>query len=146
MTYYHQEALRIRDQHFPKPHIADHVAAARRFIDENFGEDIDLQTISQFSFFSKYHFIRLFSKCYGVTPHDYLTERRMEVARNLILSGRTVTETCFEIGFSSPNSFTAIFKKCTGLSPTAYKKQFSIGPSEASTAILPLTKSAIVCG
>ena|SRR5579872_4671256 len=126
MTYYHEEVLRIRKQYFPNVHIADHLAKARVFMDENFCANIDLKAISEFSFLSKYHLIRLFKKCYGMTPHRYLTEKRLELAKKLLRTDRTVIETCFQIGFESPNSFSATFKKYTGLSPTAYKKQFSI--------------------
>ena len=129
MTYYHKEVLRIRAQYFPKMHIADHLRKARIFIDENFCGNIDLQTISVFSCLSKYHLIRLFKRCYGLTPHQYLTEKRLELAKKLLRSDRSVMETCFQIGFDSPNSFSATFKKYTGLSPTVYKKQFSIGLS-----------------
>lgn len=136
MTYYNQEFLRIRKQHFPKPYITDHLSKARSFINENVSISIDLQTISEFSFLSKFHFSRLFKKSYGVTPHKYLTEQRIELAKKLLMANKSVIDTCFYLGFESPNSFSATFKKYTALSPSDYKKQFSIRSSEKTSPLL----------
>jgi len=143
MTYYSNEVLRIREQYFPGPHITNHLTRARNFIDENCCDEIDLQTIARFSFLSKFHFIRLFKSCYGITPHQYRTEKRIKLAKKLLSSNLTVIETCYYIGFNSPNSFSATFKKYAGISPSEYKKkQFSIGLSERNPAVLPFIKPA----
>lgn len=127
MTYYHAQLLKIRNQYYPKSYIISRLIKAKNFIDKNCCENIDVETISDSSFLSKYHFIRLFRKCYGKTPHQYLTERRIQVAKQLLQSDHSVAEACYQIGFDSTTSFAAIFKKYTGHSPCAYKKQFSIG-------------------
>ena len=133
--------LKIREQYFLKPSITDHLIKARNFIEENYCDDIDLQTIAEFSFFSKFHFIRLFKRCYGRTPHQYLTEKRMSLAKKLPGSNLTVVETCYHIGFVSSASFSATFRKHTGISPSDYKKkQFSISPDERIIPILPFIK------
>lgn len=141
MTYYNTQLLKIREQYYLKPCIIHHLTKARRFIEENYCDDIDLQTIAEFSFFSKFHFIRLFKRCYGRTPHQYLTEKRISLAKKLLGSNLTVIETCYHIGFVSPASFSATFRKHTGISPSDYKKkQFSISPYEKSAPILPFIK------
>ena len=109
MTYYNQEVLRLRERQFPKPYITEHLSKARNFIDENCCNAIDLQIISECSLLSKFHFIRLFKMHYGVTPHQYLMERRMQAAKRLLASNKTVIETCYHIGFDSPNTFSATF-------------------------------------
>lgn len=127
MTYYHTQVIKIKNQYYPKSHVANHLIRAKRFIDQNFCENIDLETISDFSFLSKFHFIRSFKKCYGKTPHQYLTEKRIQLAKQLLLSKCSVAETCYHIGFDSTTSFAAFFKKYVGISPSAFqKKQFSI--------------------
>jgi AraC-like DNA-binding protein len=141
MTYYHQEIIRIREEHYLKPYISDHLSRAKRFIDENCCTAIDLQAISEFSFLSKFHLIRLFTRQYGITPHQYLTERRIQAAKRLLASQKTVMETCYHIGFESPNSFSAAFRKYTGVSPSEYrKKQFSIRFPQKTVPILSGTK------
>jgi AraC-like DNA-binding protein len=141
MTYYNQEFLKIRAQHFPKQYITEHLSKARKFIDDNCCSEIDLKAVSEFSLLSKYHFIRLFKRCYGRTPHQYLTEKRIELAKKLLCSKHSVIETCYELGFDSRNSFSAMFKKYVGVSPVEYrKKQFSIHTSNISVPILSFTK------
>ena len=141
MTYYNKEVLRIREMHFPKPYITEHLSRARNFIDENCCNTIDLQIISECSLLSKFHFTRLFKRHYGITPYQYLTERRMQVAKKLLASNKTVIETCYHIGFDSPNTFSATFSKYAGMSPSEYrKKQFSIRLSPGSTPILSFIK------
>jgi AraC-like DNA-binding protein len=143
MTYYHTQVLKITNQHLPKSHIIGHVIKAKNFIDENCCEDIDLETISDFSFLSKFHFIRLFKRCYGRTPHQYLTEKRIQMAKQLLQSNYSVTETCYQVGFDSTTSFAAVFKKYTGSSPSTFqKKQFSIGQSQMCIANLQHTKTS----
>lgn len=127
MTYYHTQLLKISKQYYPKQHVIGHLIRARKFIDENFSENIDLDTISDFSFISKFHFIRLFRQCYGKTPHQYLTEKRIQLAKQLLQSNCSVAETCYKVGFDSTTSFAAIFKRYVGSSPSTFqKKQFSI--------------------
>lgn len=122
MTYYHTQVLKIRNQYYPKSQVAAHLIRAKRFIDENCCENIDLETISDFSFLSKFHFIRLFKKCYGRTPHQYLTEKRIQFAKQLLQSNCSVATTCYQVGFDSTTSFAAVFKKHVGVSPSAFQK------------------------
>jgi AraC-like DNA-binding protein len=73
--------------------------------------------------YSKYHFLRLFKTLYGRTPHQYLTELRIENAKQLLQAGRPTDEVCFSVGFDSVSSFKALFKRYTMLTPFAYRKQ-----------------------
>lgn len=128
MTYYHTQLLKIRNQYYPKAHIIGHLIKAKNFMDENCCENIDLERISNSSLLSKFHFIRLFKKCYGKTPHQYLTEQRIQAAKQLLQADHSVAETCYQVGFDSTTSFAAIFKKYVGSSPSTFqKKQFPIG-------------------
>jgi len=137
MTYYHTQVLKIRNQYFPKPYLIGQLIKAKRFIDENHCMDINLETIADFSYISKFHFIRLFKKCYGTTPHQYLTEKRIQHAKQLLRSNHSVAETCYLVGLESPTSFAAVFKKYVRTSPSEFqKKQFSIGVFQSLPPIL----------
>jgi AraC-like DNA-binding protein len=71
---------------------------------------------------SPFHFHRLFSQAFGRTPHEFLTERRMEQAKRLLTqSDLSVTEICFELGYSSLGSFSSLFQKTVGCTPTDYR-------------------------
>jgi AraC-like DNA-binding protein len=98
------------------------IVKAKLFIDNNYAEHIDLDNISGEANFSKYHFIRLFKSIYGKTPHQYLTQVRIEKARDLLNQSFSVSEICYTIGFASVSSFTGLFKKTYSLTPSAYQR------------------------
>jgi len=72
---------------------------------------------------SEFHFHRLFRKNFGETPHEFLTRLRMERARQMLASERTVTEVCLEVGYESLGSFSNKFRTQFGYSPVAYQRQ-----------------------
>lgn len=95
---------------------------ARKFIDDCYHLPLDLGQISSEACLSPYHFLRLFRKAFNKTPHQYLTERRIEKAKELLSSsGLTVTDVCFEVGFESLGSFSSLFHKRVGHPPIAYR-------------------------
>jgi len=95
---------------------------ARRFIDDSYNMPIDLDQISSAACLSRYHFLRLFREVFNRTPHQYLTERRIEKAKELLSEGGlTVTDVCFEVGFESLGSFSSLFHKHVGYPPIAYR-------------------------
>src|SRR5262245_59172107 len=97
---------------------------AREFIDDCFDQSLDLNQISRQAFFSPYHFLRLFRQTFRKTPHQYLTERRLEKAKELLAgSDLSVTEICFAVGFQSLGSFSSLFHKQIGHSPSGYREQ-----------------------
>src|SRR5215217_3188690 len=99
----------------------ERIVAAKVFIDENYGEALHLEEISQKAFLSRYHFHRLFSQVYKKTPHQYLTFRRIEKAKDLLSENKGVTEVCNEVGFESLGSFSVLFKKEIGFAPQYYR-------------------------
>jgi AraC-like DNA-binding protein len=72
---------------------------------------------------SEFHFHRLFRATFGETPHDFLTRLRMERARQMLASERTVTEVCFEVGYESLGSFSSKFRAQFGRSPVEFQRE-----------------------
>lgn len=99
----------------------ERIVAAKVFIDENYKEAINLDEISQKAFLSRYHFHRLFSQVYKKTPHQYLTLKRIEKAKDLLAENKQVIDVCNEVGFESLGSFSTLFKKEIGFAPTYYR-------------------------
>ena len=97
------------------------IVAAKVFIDENFQEDISLEDISQHAFLSRFHFHRLFSAVYKTTPHQYLTRKRIDKAKDLLSKNKPIAEVCNAVGFESLGSFSGLFKKEMGFAPTYYR-------------------------
>jgi AraC-like DNA-binding protein len=126
MTFYQSEIARIRNICYSNKEQLATVIATRHYIDNNFENELNLDLLSHIRFTSKFHLLRLFKKYYGQTPNNYLTDKRIEKAKAYLREGRTVTETCYSVGFESPSSFSTLFKRKLGLSPTEFqKKQFS---------------------
>ena len=98
---------------------------SKEFIDDCFNEPLDLDTIARQAYFSPYHFLREFKKVYNKTPHRYLTERRLDKAKELLKKNdSSVTEVCFEVGFQSLGSFSALFTRNVGISPAEFRKEY----------------------
>ncbi len=103
--------------------IDQRLCRARSFIDECYDLPIDLSEISKQACLSRYHFLRLFREAFETTPHQYLIQRRIDKAKELLISGRwSVTDVCFEVGFESLGSFSTLFRRHAGLSPRDYRK------------------------
>ncbi|HZV70463.1 MAG TPA: AraC family transcriptional regulator [Saprospiraceae bacterium] len=108
---------------YPKIYLYRRIVQAKMFIDEHFHDNINLAEIADEAFFSKFHFIRLFSTIYDKTPHQYLITVRIDHAKLLLRTKMPVAEVCFEVGFTSVSSFSGLFRKLVGQSPSAYQSQ-----------------------
>jgi len=122
MTFYQQELLRIQRECLPCVAVIERCREAKRLIDERCCSGVELDVIAGGVFVSKFHFIRQFSRVYGLTPHRYLTERRMALAKELLASGLGVGSVCSRVGFSSVPSFTVVFKRYIGCTPAAFRQ------------------------
>jgi AraC-like DNA-binding protein len=115
------------------PDVYRKIVAAKVYIDANFQEAIDLDHISRQACLSRYHFHRLFTRIYQKTPHQYLTQKRVEQARQWlagetpVVAGKqielTVSEICNNVGFESIGSFSVLFKKEIGAAPQHYRNK-----------------------
>ena len=100
------------------------IITAKLYIDDNFNEPIDLDRLSREACLSRFHFHRLFTRIYRLTPHQYLTRKRIEQARKCLAGNElSITEICNEVGFESIGSFSTLFKKEIGHAPTHYRVQ-----------------------
>ena len=66
---------------------------------------------------------KAFSRHAGKGVKKYYNELRIEAAKNMLASGKNITETAFSLGFSSSSYFSQFFKKSTGISPKDYLKR-----------------------
>jgi AraC-like DNA-binding protein len=73
---------------------------------------------------SPFHFIRQFEALFGVTPHQFRIDSRIELAKHLLAAGgHSVTDVCMEVGCSSLGSFSALFTSRVGETPSMYRKR-----------------------
>lgn len=125
-TFYERKLIEVKNTCFSNDKQVAIAIATRKFIDDNFREDLNLDFLSNKNSTSKYHLLRLFKRYYGQTPRQYLIDKRVEKSKEHLLKGMTVTATCFAVGFESLGSFSQLFKKKMGQSPRRFQKeQFS---------------------
>lgn len=99
---------------------------AQNFIHENIGADISLDEISNQVSLSKYHFIRMFRQQFGITPHQYILNCRINRARRALEAGTVLEDVVFDYGFSDLSHFNRRFKPVFGMTPHQYQKHFLI--------------------
>lgn len=88
------------------------------YIDSNLAEELEVDAIAQRFFLSKYHMMRLFRQETGSTLHLYITQKRLQMARELIQGGMKATQACYQSGFRSYSAFTRACEKHLGTTPT----------------------------
>jgi transcriptional regulator GlxA family with amidase domain len=95
---------------------------ARDAMDRAYAEPLDVRAIAAVACLSEAHFIRSFRACFGETPHRYLQRRRIERAMFLLReTDRSVTDVCFDVGFTSLGTFSRTFREIVGETPSAYR-------------------------
>lgn len=100
------------------------LCAARALLSSPHEPDVSIAQIAARVNVSPFHLTRRFAAVFGVTPHQYRIAARLARARELLARGEhTVTEVCFELGFSSLGSFSALFRARVGESPIAYQRR-----------------------
>jgi YesN/AraC family two-component response regulator len=100
------------------------IQKAVRHINDNYTTRISLDLAAGKACMSRHHFSRTFKRTMGVTFQDYLNDRRMEKAKDMLKSSRlTVTEIAFFVGYADMTHFTKMFKRMTGVTPSQYKNK-----------------------
>jgi transcriptional regulator GlxA family with amidase domain len=96
---------------------------ARDTMDRAFAKPLDIRAVAQVACLSEAHFIRSFRTCFGETPHRYLQRRRVERAMFILReTERSVTDVCFDVGFTSLGTFSRTFRDIVGQSPSEYRR------------------------
>ena len=105
------------------PHERRRAVEAALWIEANAHEMVDLgQTASQVGL-SRFHFLRLFAKVLGVTPHQHLVCSRLRHATRLLADDtRTITDVAFEAGFGDLSNFVRTFRRAAGVSPRRFRR------------------------
>lgn len=94
----------------------------KHYLDEHFQEKVRIDDLARLVFLSHSQVIRLFRTSFGITPMEYVENRRMDCAKimlkNTNLTVRDIAEQC---GFSDEHYFSGYFKKRTGMPPRVYR-------------------------
>lgn len=98
------------------------VHRAREVIEDRFPEDVPLAELARLAGLSPFHLVRVFEKRLGITPHAYLTQTRVERARQRLATGGRIADIAVDCGFSDQAHLTRLFKRQTGITPGKYRK------------------------
>ena len=99
---------------------------AAQYIRDNHGRFIRTEDIAKAANLSRAYMSELFSRTFGISPHEYLIRYRLSMAKTMLLhSALSMTEIAEQTGFRDAASFSRIFRRENGLSPTAYRETYT---------------------
>lgn len=99
-----------------KTDISYRLFRAKDYIDNNLYKSLTIEDIAGEAFLSKFHFIRLFKKLFGITPYKYLLEKRLDEAVNLLCS-HSVSEVAAMLNFTDRSALSNAIKRKYKKSP-----------------------------
>ena len=106
----------------------DYISAAdtaEQYIKEHLDEELSVKKLASLAFISSDHLTRLFKKKFGMTVTDYILDRRMKLAAELLKNpDLSITMVSNSVGFGNYSYFTEQFKRFSGLTPRDYQKRF----------------------
>ena len=92
-------------------------------MDRAYAEPLNVRSVAAVAHVSEAHFIRTFRAVFGETPHRYLQRRRVERSMFLLReTERSVTDICFDVGFTSIGTFSRTFRQIVGEPPSIYRR------------------------
>jgi AraC family transcriptional regulator len=91
------------------------------YIEANLEGDLTIDRMASIACLSKYHFARAFRQAVGQPPHRYVSAKRLERAKALLIQGdRSLTDIALALSFSCQANFTRAFRQATGQTPSKY--------------------------
>lgn len=100
----------------------------RRYLDERYAEELDLQAIAKRFKVSLFHLAHRFKATVGCSPIHYLIRRRVGEAQSLLINtDLSVAEVAEHVGYRHPSYFNTAFKRIVGIAPGAYRKRYLTG-------------------
>lgn len=104
----------------PEGSVPASIAIARSLIDDDPAAPVTLADLARESDLSRFQVLRAFLRVTGLTPHAYIVQRRLDVARRLIRAGMPLAEAAAASGFADQSHMTRTFTRRYGVSPGAY--------------------------
>ena len=100
------------------------MGAVYEYIGNNYNHDPDVNAVAAKVNFTTAAFCRYFKKQTNMTFTDFVNQYRVDVAKNLLMQDKNVTETCYAVGFESLSYFNKLFNKIVGENPSGFKRKW----------------------
>lgn len=109
-----------------KTHSDNEIKKIQQFIEKNIEEKLSVDFLADKFAISRRTLVRRFKKATNNPPIEYIQRVKMEAAkRSLELSGKTINEIMYSVGYNDVKAFRDVFKKNSGLSPIEYRNKYS---------------------
>lgn len=118
LAYLLRQQAGVRERRVATPAIA----RARQRLDDDPASDPGLAALATEAGLSRFQLLRAFARDLGLTPHAYLVQRRLVLARALIDQGRPIAQAAAEAGFADQSHMTRAFTRCLGYTPATYAR------------------------
>ncbi len=107
----------------------------KNYIDSHYSENITLDFLSNLTYVNKFHLVHLFTKEMGISPINYLINKRIDESKNLLsTTNYSIRDISSIVGFSNSSYFSQMFKKITGISPKDFRSNNSKNKTENKLA------------
>ncbi len=93
------------------------------YIQNNLDKKITIENLAELTNYSVPHFKTMFKKTTGITPHEYILRKKIEIAQ-FLLKEKSVTDVSYILGFSSSQHFSKVFRQITGVTPSKYRTDY----------------------
>jgi AraC family transcriptional regulator len=101
------------------------------YIGTNLEGDLALDQLARIACLSRFHFARAFKAATGQSPHQYVSAKRLERAKELLIRGnQSLIDIALTLSFSCQANFTRAFRQATGLTPGQYRRSFRLSDED----------------
>lgn len=104
------------------PGIPEAIAKVRQRLDDAPQMPVSLGELADMAGLSRYQLLRSFARALGITPHAYLVQRRVQIARRLIAGGHSLSQAALAAGFADQSHMSRAFNRQLGLTPGRYRR------------------------
>ncbi len=121
----------LRDYSGTKPQIAIYegglgdraLLKVTDYINDRLTQSIKIKDLAEFLGISQFHFSRLFKQSTGISPHQYVMQQRIDLAKQLLQKAdRSIADIALDCGFNSQSHLGKYFRQITGMTPREYRK------------------------